>query len=125
MVIAGGDICAAALQHKTAKTNAAADLQDALTGDGKPTHLIRQSDPGGPHNAEHGPRRRGNAGSLGAALRVPELLAVAQRADLVIAIADPVRSGLDRITRHANFSCDAFEKDAAAVRGEAFKNVFC
>ncbi len=117
MMVAGGDVGLAPLQHQARQAQAAAQLQDAFARDLEAAHRLGQHPARGPDLAEQTPLRRRNAGPFGPPLRIGELLEVAQRADAVVVAAEAEGKQAGGIARHGRSRGGVVPPEAERERG--------
>jgi len=98
MVIAGGDICTALLQHETGEADPAADFENVFACDGKLAHLFRERQPSGPDDTEERPGGGTDPCPFRAAVGIGELLPVAQRTNVKRHRSDLIPGRLNLVT---------------------------
>jgi hypothetical protein len=100
MMVRREDIGAAILQHEARETEPTTDLENALARDRIPAHRFGQHAAGRPDLAEQAPLRRRDADAFRVAIRIGELLKIAQRADAEIVSAEAQDEQASGVARH-------------------------
>ncbi len=107
MVVAGGDVGAALLQHEAGEADPTPDLKNVFARDGKPTHLLGEREPSRPYDTKERPGGGGDSDSLGTTVRIRELPSIAKGPNLIGHRSDLIPGRFDLVPLYSPIHVEA------------------